>query len=108
MSLLSTIDYARPFTGALWFDVLPRAAVRPQLSAQVLLHAGPPFRSAPPAPVVHAAIQALVYEGLAADARVAAALLARGEVRLQPAQDYGIVTPLAQVVSASMPLVAVL
>jgi len=107
MSLLSTIDYARPFTGALWFDVLPRAAVRPQLSAQVLLHAGPPFRSAPPAPVVHAAIQALVYEGLAADARVAAALLARGEVRLQPAQDYGIVTPLAQVVSASMPLVAV-
>jgi Protein of unknown function (DUF1116) len=102
-----TIDYARPFTGALWVDVLPRAAARPELPARVLLHAGPPFRGAPPAPVVNSAIQALLFEGLASNTAAARDLLLRGAVELQPAQDHGIVTPLAQVVSRSMLLVAV-
>jgi hypothetical protein len=102
-----TIDYTRPFRQALWFDIVPRAAVCPGLSPQVLLHAGPPYRGAPPAPVVHSAIQALLFEGLAADASGAHDLLSRGTVTLRPAQDHGIATPLAQVVSASMLLVAV-
>lgn len=101
------IDYARPFAGARWIDVLPRNAACPELPAQVLLHAGPPFRGSPPAPVTHAAIQALIFEGMAEDERAAARLLGEGHVRLQPAQDHGVVTPLAQVVSASMPLLAV-
>lgn len=58
-------------------------------------------------PVTHAAIQAILFEGLCADAASARELLRRGEVELRPAQDHGIVTPLAQVVSASMLLVAV-
>ena len=107
MPATDATDYGKPFSGARWFDVLPRACVRPELSALVLLHAGPPLRGAPPAPVVNAAIQALLYEGLAVDAAAAADMILRGEVRLQPAQDHGIVTPLAQVVSSSMLLLAV-
>jgi hypothetical protein len=107
MSRRETADYAKPFRRALWFDVVARSAARPALSAQVLLHAGPPFRGAPPAPVRHAAIQALLFESLAPDAAAARDLLLQGRAQLQPAQDYGIVTPLAQVVSASMLLVVV-
>ncbi len=101
------VDYALPFSGSRWRDVLPRSAALPQLEVAVLLHAGPPFRGMPPAPVMHAAIQALLFEGLAANATAARQLLLAGSALLRPAQDYGVVTPLAQVVSASMPLVTV-
>ena len=40
-------------------------------------------------------------------ARAALDRLRRREVELRPAQDHGIATPLAQVVSAGMPLLAV-
>ncbi|CAG9181526.1 oxamate carbamoyltransferase subunit AllG family protein [Cupriavidus pampae] len=100
---------ARPYDGAMWLGVRRRDAVLPDLSASVLLHAGPPFASpdAVPVAVRNAAIQALLYEGLASDAAAAARLLATGDVTLAPAQDYGVATPLAQVVSASMPLAMV-
>jgi len=101
------IDFGKPFLGARWTDVLPRSAACPQLPVTLLLHAGPPFSSAPPAPVINAAIQAILFEGLAQDVAQARDLLARGRVELRPAQDHGVVTPLAQVVSASMPLIAV-
>jgi Protein of unknown function (DUF1116) len=107
VSISTAVDYAKPFLRARWFDVVPRSAVCPELSTRVLLHAGPPFRGELPAPVVNAAIQALIFEGLASDAAAARGLLLRGAAQLQPAQDHGIVTPLAQVVSASMPLAAV-
>jgi len=107
MSAGGAIDFAKPFSDARWFDVVPRAAARPELSALVLLHAGPPYRGTPPAPVVNSAIQALIFEGLAPDAVAARQLLLQGVVELRPAQDHGIVTPLAQVVSTSMLLVAV-
>jgi hypothetical protein len=102
-----SIDFARPFAGAFWSDVLPRGALYPELSQRVLLHAGPPFRGAPPIPVVNAAIHAVLYEGLADDAARARELLVRGDVELHPAQDHGITTPLAQVVSASMLLLVI-
>src|SRR5690606_18255419 len=73
----------------------------------VLLHAGPPLQDALPPPIRQAAIEAILFEGLAANHAAAAGLLDAGEVRLLPAQDHGIVTPLAQVVSASMPLFTV-
>jgi hypothetical protein len=107
VDISTAVDYAKPFSQARWFDVLPRSTVCPELSTRVLLHAGPPFRGAPPAPVVNAAIQALIFEGLASDAAAARDILQQGRAQLQPAQDHGIVTPLAQVVSASMPLAAV-
>jgi hypothetical protein len=111
---------ARAFAGARWFDVLPRRAACPALGDTVLLHAGPPYpmshRVTPgagallealPAPVLHAALQALRFEGMAADDAAARGLIERGTVTLEPAQDHGVATPLAQVVSASMPLAAV-
>lgn len=98
---------AAPFAGARWRDVQPRYALLPQLDAHVLLHAGPPYKGAAPAPVRQAAIQAMLFEKLAPDAGVAQMLLASGVVRLEPAQDHGVVTPLAQVVSHSMPLAVV-
>jgi Protein of unknown function (DUF1116) len=107
MPIRAVIDFGKPFSGARWTDVLPRSAACPELPVTVLLHAGPPFSSALPAPVVNSAIQAILFEGLAEDAAQARDLLARGRVELRPAQDHGIATPLAQVVSASMPLIAV-
>jgi hypothetical protein len=101
------IDYALPFAAARWVDILPRAAACPELPAFVLLHAGPPFRGELPPPVLNSAVQAVLFEQWAADDTAARELLLSGEIQLQPAQDHGIVTPLAQVVSASMLLVAV-
>lgn len=99
--------WAQPFAFAHWHDVVRRRDAVPGLDCRILLHAGPPFDGPVPAPVRQAAVQALLYEGMAADIPTALALLALGEVQLQPAQDHGVVTPLAQVVSASMPLAAV-
>jgi hypothetical protein len=99
--------FAQPFSGAQLFDIVSRKTACPDLPDNLLLHAGPPFRGAPPAPVFNAALQAILYEGLAEDMDGAAALLAGGAVVLAPAQDHGVVTPLAQVVSAGMPLLAV-
>ena len=107
MSERSAPDFALPFSQARWFDVMPRRAACPELPPTILLHAGPPFRGMPPAPVINAAIQAILFDGLAADAAEARDLIVRGGVELRPAQDYRIATPLAQVVSASMPLLAV-
>jgi Protein of unknown function (DUF1116) len=98
---------AAVFAGAHWLDVVRRDEALPKLGARVLLHAGPPFRSKMPAPVRAAALQAILYEGLAADIDAANEMLATGSVTLCAAQDHGVATPLAQVVSASMPMAVV-
>jgi hypothetical protein len=103
----SEANRARAFEGAVWFDIRRRDEVLPALPPRTLLHAGPPFRSTVPAPVINAAVQALLFEALAADEVEARRLLSQGDIVLRPAQDYGVVTPLAQVVSASMLLSAV-
>jgi hypothetical protein len=101
------MDPAQAFSGALWFDVVTRRRACASLPDRVLLHAGPPFRDAPPAPVWNATIQAVLFEGWVSNEHDAQALCASGGVEWQPAQDHGVVTPLAQVVSPSMPLAAV-
>lgn len=98
---------ASRYDGIRWTDVQLRTQALPELSADVLLHAGPPLTGALPAPIRQAAIEAILFEGLADDHGAAAELLSQGKVRLLPAQDHGLVTPLAQVVSASMPLFVV-
>ncbi len=79
------------------------------LQENVLLHAGPPYADAAgiPKPVLNSACVAAVYEGLARNFDEAAAMIGAKEIRLEPSQDHDIVTPLAAVVSASMPLHAV-
>ncbi|MDB5999255.1 MAG: hypothetical protein JWP52_954 [Rhizobacter sp.] len=109
MGLPTSSSLAAVFGGALWLDVVRRSDALPKLDRRVLLHAGPPFASlgAMPAAVRQAAVQAILFEGLARSLDTAQALLANGGVQLMPAQNHGVATPLAQVVSASMPLAAV-
>ena len=80
-----------------------------RLPDNVLLHAGPPFEEIAhaPAPILNSACVAAVYEELAPDFDQAEAMIRAGEILLKPAQDHDVVTPLAAVVSASMPLHAV-
>jgi hypothetical protein len=100
-------SWARPFEGASLRDVVLRRDALPDLEPTVLLHAGPPFEGELPRAVRNACVQALLFEGLAADEAHARAMLSTGAVELRPAQDHGVVTPLAQVVSASMPMAVV-
>ena len=76
------------------------------LAENVLLHAGPAFTdpAAITTPVLNSARVAAVYEGVARDFDQAREMIRAGEIILQPAQDHGIVVPLAAVISASMPL----
>lgn len=76
------------------------------LAPNVLLHAGPPFASIDVVtiPILNSACVAAVYEGLARDFAQAEAMIRASDILLEPAQDNGVVTPLAAVISASMPL----
>lgn len=98
---------ASRFQDIFWTDVLLRSQALPDLSSDILLHAGPPLTGVIPLPIRQAAIEALLFEGQAENHESAAQLLDQGKVSLMPAQDHGVVTPLAQVVSVSMPLFVV-
>ena len=76
------------------------------LAENVLLHAGPTFPAPDQitVPVMNSACVAAVYEGLAPDFDAAEAMIRAEEIVLKPAQDHGVVVPLAAVISASMPL----
>ena len=74
------------------------------LGRETLLHAGPAFVSVDgiTRPIRNSACIAAVIEELAPDFEAAASAIDAGEISLQPAQDYSVVTPLAAVVSSSM------
>ena len=76
------------------------------IADNVLLHAGPPFPDPGEItrPILNSACVAAVYEGLAPSLDAAERMIASEEILLKPAQDVNVVTPLAAVVSASMPL----
>ncbi|SDV48848.1 YlbE family protein [Chitinasiproducens palmae] len=91
-----------------WRAVMPaREAVG--LPSHTLLHAGPPFVDArqPSAPVLSSAVLCCLYEGWARDESEAQQLIATGRVRLESAQSYDVVTPLAAVISPRTALVEV-
>ncbi len=74
-----------------------------------LLHAGPSFDDPrkPSVPVRSSAVLCCLYEGWAKDEAQAERLIEQGDVRLECAQAYGVVTPLAAVVSPRTMLVEV-
>jgi hypothetical protein len=77
--------------------------VIPGLDAGLLLHAGPPIAwERASGPLRGAAIGALLFEGCAGDEASAAALVERGEVRLEPCHHHAAVGPMAGVISPSM------
>lgn len=92
-------------TKPVW-DHIDTAANEFGLERHILLHAGPPFDSVEsvPMPILNSACVAAVYEGVASDFAEAEGMIKAGEIVLKPAQDHSTVTPLAAVVSASMPL----
>jgi hypothetical protein len=71
-----------------------------------LLHAGPPFRSVAEIcrPILNSACLTAVLVGLADTFDEAEEQIRAGEIRLEPAQDRNVVTPLATVVGALTPL----
>lgn len=87
---------------ALLLRLVRLAQARNDLPANTLFHAGPPYRGAPPRAVLAAAEQAAVIGGMAGSTGQARDLLEAGAIRLRPAQDYGVATPLAQVTAPSM------
>jgi hypothetical protein len=77
--------------------------VIPGLTDGLLLHAGPPIEwERASGPLRGAVIGALLFEGLAGDEAGAAALVERGEVRLEPCHHHAAVGPMAGVISPSM------
>lgn len=78
-------------------DVIP--GMRPDL----LLHAGPPIAwSQASGPLKGAVIGALIFEGMAANAAAAEALVTSGLVTLEPCHHHNAVGPMAGVTSSSM------
>jgi hypothetical protein len=86
------------------FETCAPAASAISLPERTMLHAGPPFEntSVIPAPVLNSAIAAMLFEGWCSDESEAHHMILCGDVRLAAAQDYGVLTPLAFVVSPSM------
>jgi len=81
--------------------IAPLGTLVADLPARTLVHAGPPFASLGdvPLPVRNAAAAALEFEGWS---EAGWAAIAAQEIHFAPAQDFGIVTPLAFVASPSM------
>src|SRR3954463_6097958 len=70
--------------------------VLPGMTNALLLHAGPPIQwERASGPLRGAVIGALLFEGRARDEAGAAALVERGEVRLEPCHHHGAVGPMA-------------
>lgn len=90
-----------------WSGVSKAAAIG--LPDMTLLHAGPPYRDPrlPSAPVLSSAVLCCIHEGWAQTIEQAQSMIADGRVRLLPAQDFNVVTPLAAVISPSTTLVEV-
>jgi hypothetical protein len=77
--------------------------VVPGMDDNLLLHAGPPIEwERASGPLRGAVIGALLFEGRARDEAGAAALVERGQVRLEPCHHHAAVGPMAGVISPSM------
>ncbi|MEM7171703.1 MAG: DUF1116 domain-containing protein [Pseudomonadota bacterium] len=86
-----------------WVDTR-RASEAVALPKNTLLHAGPAFDRTVEItrPILNSACVAAVFEDLAGDFAAAEAAIMAGDIVLRPAQDFGVVTPLAGVVSSSV------
>ncbi len=70
---------------------------------RTILHAGPPVDLGRIArPILNSAVMAALLEAWAADAAEAEAMILSGAIRLAPAQDHGVMVPLAAVLSPNM------
>ena len=91
-----------------WDGIVKIGDVAPQ-NGPCLFHAGPAYTSAAaiPAPVRNSLAFGCLYEGWAKSWDEAEALIAAGKVAAKPAQDHGVLVPLAGVASPSMAAVRI-
>ena len=89
-----------------WVDVRPAIDVLPGMTPDTILHAGPPISwSRMCGPQQKGAINAALYENLAASEEEAIRLIGQGQIRLAPCHDYGAVGGMAGITTASMPMI---
>jgi hypothetical protein len=83
----------------------PAIDVVPGLTADLILHAGPPITwDRMPSAMQSAVAGALVFEGRTADLDAATRLAASGTIQYAPAHDHQSVGAMAGVITASMPV----
>ena len=86
-------------------DVAPAAEVIPALQGRTITHAGPPIEWQHMCGAQQGAVIGMVlYEGWAGDPDAARAMLARGEIRLEPNHHHDAVGPMAGTISPSAPV----
>lgn len=92
----------------LWVDVRPAREIWPEMDERLLFHSGPPISwERMCGPMQGAVIGAILLEGWAKDEAGARELAGGGGVRFAPCHHYGVVGPMAGLVSPSMPMFVV-
>lgn len=87
---------------------MEKAEVALGITGHTVLHAGPSFlKGELTKPIRNSAACAAVFEGWAETLESAFSLIDAGDIKFEPAQDYGCVVPLAAVVTPSIQLHAV-
>ncbi|MDD2804313.1 MAG: DUF1116 domain-containing protein [Elusimicrobiales bacterium] len=82
--------------------------VIPGMRKDLILHAGPPITwDRMCGPMRGGIMCALMYEGLAKDAKEAEKLAASGKIKYEPCHEHNAVGPMAGIISASMPVFVV-
>ena len=91
-----------------WIDVQPAGSVVPDMPDNMILYAGPVIdKEDIVLPVRNAICGAAVHEGLAPDLEAAWAMVMRGEILLDAAQNHNCANGAAMATSASMPVCVV-
>lgn len=89
-----------------WVDVRPALELLPGMTPETILHAGPPIAwERMCGPQQRGAINAALYENLAASEEEAVELIAQGAIKLAPCHDFGAVGGMAGITTASMPMI---
>ena len=89
-------------------DVVPAAAVIPELADRVILHAGPPVSWARMCGPMRGAVMGIaVFEGWATDLEDAARQAAAGAFAFHPNHHFGAVGPMTGMTTASQPVMVV-
>jgi hypothetical protein len=94
---------ARP----MWSRVRPARELIPALDDGVLLHAGPPLRTAPGRVIAGALAGALLFEGRTESYEDGLRAVAAGDLKLAAGNDHSVAAPLAGVVSPGMSMIVI-
>ena len=91
-----------------WVDVRSALDVLPGMTANTVLHAGPPIAFENMCGPQHrGVVDAVIYEGLGDTEAKARVLVENGEIHIAPCHDYGAVGGMAGITSASTPMAVV-